>query len=227
MRLPWPELEVPRPTTLVLLSPCSPIVASSCVFVLAPVVLVTIWTLFHAVAYLPADAAASVIWWRPLHKVPGIEEVSKERGIRGRRPANGCSEVRPSFDQGLHDVCAHALCHSTAKVMIQVKRIFNGYELGRPHLLESSQRSLLSDADNMLLEVELFGVETEEAKPQLSDSLVVETELTPHRLQVINVVIKPCIPAFHHDLWLLLPFWVQLLEDRDYGRFALLEIIQR
>lgn len=74
-----------------------------------------------------------------------------------------------------------------------------------PSLLKPYQKGLLSDAHDMLLQVELFRIKLEEAEPQLSDNRNLETTFTEHCLQIINVHIKPRVAVIY-------PAFVPLLE---------------
>lgn len=53
----------------------------------------------------------------------------------------------------------------------QQRSTFNGNALGGPLLLKGGQQLLLADADHVLLEVELLGVEAQQPQPQLPQGL--------------------------------------------------------
>ena len=57
---------------------------------------------------------------------------------------------------------------------------FDGDALGRPLLLEGGEALPLANADHVLLEVKLLGVEAQQAQPQLA-----------HRLPVLTVLRQP------------------------------------
>ena len=54
---------------------------------------------------------------------------------------------------------------------------FDGDAFGGPLLLEGSEALVLADADDVLLEVELLGVEAQQAQPQLAHRLTVLLQL--------------------------------------------------
>lgn len=101
---------------------------------------------------------------------------------------------------------------------------FDGDALAGPLLLEGGEALPLADADDVLLEVKLLGVEAQQAEPQLSHRLRVGRRLREepvlrrqsnnqsgcglrqrggvHRgtYQVVGVVAEEGVPAVHHPL---------------------------
>lgn len=60
-------------------------------------------------------------------------------------------------------------CHTT----------FNNNVFGCPLLVEGGEAAMLTDADNMLSEVEVLGIKAEQAEPQLPHRLSVPPTLWP------------------------------------------------
>ena len=110
--------------------------------------------------------------------------------------------------------------------MIQIKRILDGNAGRVPHLLEFGQRLQLSNANNQVLIVKVRCVILQEADPQAAHGLLVAAQTRPDGAQLIHVVKVPSIPAVHNVFRFRLVGRMQLLQNRNDGRVALLEIVQ-
>lgn len=133
---------------------------------------------FHEVADLATDSAAAVIWSHfSFSEDFRVKKVLHLTGIHERKGFDWCAKQCSPINESLHDEVSHFPGQTSTKIVVQVKRIFNDNVFGCPLLVEGGETAMLPDTHNMLSEVKVLSIKSEQAEPQL-----------PHRLSVPPVL---------------------------------------